>query len=557
MPPVPLESLPLPVPRAPAETLCAVSQRPTYNLFDEPWIPVRWLTDPGRTDTVELPAAVGLHQLLLRAHEIERITVALPPALSGLYRILYAITARASGLDDVRPRADDNLSGDWSDRRAELADRGRFEPAEIEAFVAGHRGRFDLFDPARPFLQDPRLAEQCDPHNTAGIDKLVTTRPSGNNHAWFRHVDAGAPDAVTAGEAVLHLLVWHYYGPSGRCSSRTVGQAKAANTTAGPLRSSLSYHPEGDSLFETLLAGLPAPESRTSRETDLCPWEWTQLPDPLKAPPALKGPCSALTARSQHALLLVPDAGGRRVEDAFITWAYRDKISREGDPYLIWQTSKEGNLYPRPADSQRALWRDLDALLLKDPAGSSTPRRPTVFFTAVEASEYLRVRALGFEQDGQAKDVQFVDATTPPVIEFAEENEESLAIRVGQLRVLGERYGNRLERAAKKAWAGFTNASKIRDCTWAVDAGARYWPAAEAEFWRRVEARDFEGAGDAFRTIAEQAYDTVTHPAIGTARGARACTTARLDLYGGPRKTARTPGGAGTAGRRTSTTEDQ
>ncbi|MFD9592083.1 type I-E CRISPR-associated protein Cse1/CasA [Kitasatospora sp. NPDC059973] len=517
------------MPLAPSTPLTTASPptAPTYDLFDEPWIPVRWR--PG-VASKQRPEAVGLHQLLLRAHEVEQITIALPPALSALYRVLYAVTARITRLDEAGP------NDDWSERRADLVDDlGRFAPADVEAFVTGNRQRFDLFHPLRPFLQDPRLAEQCDPGNTAGVDKLVTTRPSGNNHAWFRHTDAGAPDLPGPADAVLHLLVWHYYGPSGRCSSRTVDGVTSANSKAGPLRSSLSYHPEGESVFETLLAGLPEPGALVRRQTDLCPWEWEELPDPVGAPPSLEGPCSELTARSQHALLLVPDPAGRRVRDAFITWAYRDKIPRAGDPYLIWQTSKEGNLYPRPADSQRALWRDLDALLLKEPAGSTTPRRPTVFFTAVEVSEYLRVRALGFEQDGQAKDTQFVDATTPPVLELAEEKDESLAVQVGRLRMLGERYGTRLERAVKKAWAGFTNAPKIRDCTWADDAGARYWPAAEAEFWARLTARDFDAGAcaAAFRLIAEQAFDTVTHRALGTPRGTKACTAARVELYGG------------------------
>ncbi|MFF2744127.1 type I-E CRISPR-associated protein Cse1/CasA [Kitasatospora sp. NPDC058048] len=520
---------------------------PAYNLLDRAWVPVRWVPhreeDEADSATTH-PPKVCLRELLLRAHEIERIAIDNPPALSALYRILYAITARMTELDEAGP-------GDWSDRRFDLVEQRHFDPGQVAGYVERNRGRFDLFDAERPFLQDPRLAEQCDPANTAGVDKLITTRPSGNNHSWFQHVNSAAPDLPTSDQAVLHLLVWHYYGPSGRCSSRTVGAIKAANSAAGPLRSTLSYHPEGETLFQTLLAGLPEPGRDVSRASDLCPWDRDELPDPVAAPPPLKGPCSRLTARSQHALLLVPDAAGERVEDAFITWAYRDKISREGDPYLIWQTSKVGNPYPRPADSHRALWRDVDALLLYNPAGSTRPRRPEVFATALEVSEELSVHALGFEQDGQAKDVQFVDAVTPPVLGLAEDKEPAVAVEIGRLRMLGERYGSRLDQAVKKAWAGFTTAPKIRDCTWAVDAAARYWPAAEAEFWKRLDERDFDGAAVAFRTLAEQAYDTVTYGALGTMRGAKACTTARIELYRGPVKRPTRTGG--TAGRTTST----
>ncbi len=381
------------------------SAPPAYNLLDEPWIPVRWIpvrwipgqeTNDTANSATTYPPKVGLRELLLRAHEIEQIEIAVPPALSALYRILYAITARVTELDEAGP-------GDWSERRDDLVTTGSFGEEQVARYVTPIHGRFDLFDAERPFLQDPRLVDQCDPANTAGVDKLITTRPSGNNHSWFVHVNSTAPELPTPDQAVLHLLVWHYYGPSGRCSSRTVGGTKAAGSKAGPLRSTLSYHPEGETLFETLLAGLPEPVGGVSRDSDLCPWERDELPDPVAAPPPLKGPCSELTARSQHALLLVPDTTGAHVEDAFITWANQLKVSREGDLYLIWQTSKEGNPYPRPADSRRALWRDLDALLLNDPAGSARPRRPEVFRTAPEVSEKLRVRAWDSNRTGRPR----------------------------------------------------------------------------------------------------------------------------------------------------------
>ncbi|WP_244305752.1 type I-E CRISPR-associated protein Cse1/CasA [Kitasatospora cheerisanensis] len=521
-----------------------VSDAPAvFNLVDEPWIPVRWCAGlPPLAEGGERPGAVGLRRLLVDAHEIEEIAVGLPPALAGLYRVLVAITARVTGLDERGP-------GLWGARRERVQDGGRFDAEAVGAYLDRYWHRFDVFDPVRPFLQDPRLAQQCDASNTAGVDKLVTTRPSGNNHAWFEHVAAGAPVLPGTAEAVLHLLVWHYFGPSGRCSSRTVGGVKAADAKAGPLRSTLSYHPQGESLFETLLANLVQPGGQVRREEDLCPWEQAELNDPLGVPARVQGPCSSLTGRSQHALLLVPDGDGRRVRDAFITWAWREKVAREGDPYLIWQLSKEGNSYPRPADSGRALWRDVDALLLSELPGESRPRRPEVFRTAPEVSEWLRVRALGFEQDGQAKDVQFVDASTPPVLGLSERRSPESAVLVSKLRAVGEMYGRRLELAVKRAWQQFTDAPKLKDCAWAVDAGARYWPAAEAEFWDRFGRRDFDGAGAVFRRLAEEAFEAVTARAVVSVRGARACEAARIELYGGRRKSVPAPAAGGSARR--------
>lgn len=512
-----------------------------YNLFDEPWIPVRWA--PDITD--DRPERVGLRDLLLLSGDIAALAISDPPAHSALLRILYALTARVTKLDEAGP-------GDWGMRRVKILDAGQLPRDEINTYVSDYRHRFFLYDSegGRPWMQDARLADQCDADNTAGVNKLIVTRPAGNTHAWFRHGSDARPDLPTASEAVLNLLVWHYYGPSGRCSARKVNGVKTASATAGPLRTALSYHPEGVTLFETLLAGLVMPEQTVRREDDPCPWEWEELPDPDVSPSRPPGPCSRLTACSQHALLLVPEEDNPElVRDAYITWAYRTGRIPRDDNYLIWQISQQGNRYPRPADSRRALWRDLDALLLQEPPGSAQPERPRVFESASEVSEDLRVRALGFEQEGQAKDIQFVDAATPPVLGLTEEEAPATAPTVGRMRQLGELYGRRLDRAVKRAWAEYTRDSKASGDAWAAEAAARYWPAAEAEFWDRFRRLDRTGqvpnagfdqvaARSAFLRLATDAYETVTDSITRTQRGAKAVSNARIELFGGVRKKA-------------------
>ncbi|MGW0734437.1 type I-E CRISPR-associated protein Cse1/CasA [Streptomyces sp. NPDC002851] len=517
----------------------------TYSLLDERWIPVRWTDEAHHASTTPLPARVGLRELLLRSHEIASLDIANPPAHAALLRILYAVTARVTELDESVP-------GDWGTRRETVLARDCLPEGGIKSYFDRYGERFFLYDPAggRPWMQDPRLAEQCDTGNTAGVNKLIMTRPSGNNHAWFGHGSDTAPDLPAVPEAILNLLVWHYYGPPGQCSARKVNGVKSSNTKAGPLRSALSYHPEGDTLFVTLLAGLVPPEATVRREEDLCPWEWEQLPDPDAAPPVPKGPCSQLTACSQHALLLVPDEENPRlVRDAFITWAYRNGRIPRADDFLIWQFKQDSEPSARPVESHRALWRDLDALLLREPSGTVQLRRPRVFFHAVEVSEYLRVRSLGFDQErAQVKDTQFVDGTTPPILEFAEERAPRTAPAVGRMRQLGETYGRRLEQAVRKAWVEYLQDSKAEGDAWAAEAAIHYWPAAEAEFWSRFGGLDPTGTAldagfdpaatrSAFLRLALKAYDAVTGPVTGTQRGAKAVSQARIELYGGPRRT--------------------
>ncbi|MCN9242708.1 type I-E CRISPR-associated protein Cse1/CasA [Streptomyces sp. RY43-2] len=516
----------------------------TMNILEESLFPVRWSPD-AEGHAGSAPPRVGLLDLLLRSHEIEGLAVPDAPAHSALLRILYALTARVTGLDEAKDGPDN-----WQFLRDEVLEEGRLPQKGIEDYFARYRDRFFLFDlepGGRPWMQDRRLKDQCDPSNTAGVNKLVVTRPSGNNFSWFTHASDPRPDLPTAAEAVLNLLTWHYYGPSGRCSAREVNGVTSASAKAGPLRTSLSYHPEGDTLFETLLAGLVPPARGVEAERDQCPWEWDELPDPDEQPPALTGPCSRLTAGSMHALLLVPDPeDSERVRDAYITWAYRTgRGTRPDDAYLIWQISKQGNPYPRPADAHRALWRDLDALLLIDPPGVAQPRRPAVFEWAIEVSpesSELRVRALGFEQDGQAKDTQFVDAVTPPVLGFVEKRSARTQPAVGRLRALGERFGNRLDRALRRAWRTYVNDAKDSAEAWAQEGAARYWPAAERAFWDRFALLDRTGtaldggldaaaARTSFLQLAMRAFDDVTASAARTQRGAKAVEEARIELF--------------------------
>lgn len=513
-----------------------------FNLIDEPWIPVRWRPEADSGACGERPDRVGLRDVLLCASEISSLAVPDAPAHSALLRILYALTARVTGLDEAGP-------GDWSDRRMDVLEETGLPADRVNAHFARFRDRFFLYDPlgGRPWMQDSRLADQCDPDNTAGVNKLIVTRPAGNNHAWFRHGNDAEPDLPTSAEAVLNLLVWHYYGPSGRCSSREVGGVKSASATAGPLRTALSYHPEGENLFETLLAGLTPPPNTVRRGNDQCPWEWEELPDPEAAPRMPSGPCSRLTACSQHALLLVPDEDGRYVRDAYITWAYRAGRIERDDDFLIWQISQQNNRYPRPADSNRSLWRDLDALLLLKPSGTAQAKRPEIIESALEISPHLRIRALGFDQEGQAKDTQFVDAVTPPVFDLVERDAAATAPAVGRLRQLGEMFGRRLQRAVKRAWTAYVFDAKADAGTWIADATGRYWPRAEAEFWRRFRELDRTGtlpgggldaaqARKAFLRLAEDAYESVTDTVTRTQRGAKAVSEARIELYGGAPK---------------------
>jgi CRISPR system Cascade subunit CasA len=456
-----------------------------------------------------------------------------------LWRILYALAARITGLDQSDHPEDERP---WVDRWVEIFEAGAFAPDCVAKYFDTYADRFDLFHPDRPFLQDPRLAGQCP--KSSGVNKLVLGRPAGNGQVWFGHHDDLNPEPVPSGTAFLHLVAQLYYGPSGRCTARSVGETNEANTAAGPLRSVVSYHPVGRDLFESLMFGLLDPEELEFGELefgekapDLCPWENDEPPDPLASPlPQPAGICSQLTGRFQHALLLTPSPDGETVTDARMTWAWRHKFPAASDPYLVLLTSKEGNFYPRQASADRALWRDLDALLTKNRPGTPDPQRPPLFdqlhtrLTPSEANR-LRVRAYGFDQDGQTRDKQWYTATTPPVLGHLEEF-DAAAPGIGAVREAAEKVVVQLQFALRKAWRTYTlpittDKPGKKEAPWVAAAEARYWPAAEAEFWRRIEAGDYASPQRSFARLALNVYDAVTAGVTSTPRGAKSCEGAR------------------------------
>src|SRR5690606_9252540 len=167
----------------------------SYDLLTRAWIPVR----EGETRS-----KIGLRELFLHAHELTDIEASPPPAASGLWRVLTVIAARVTGLDNTSLPIEE-----WGELQGEVLDAGRFDPAAVEKYFAKFAGRFDLFDEDRPWLQDPRLREQC--KTSSGVNKLILYRPAGNNQVWFNHVTARNPLPVPADEAVFHLLIQLYY----------------------------------------------------------------------------------------------------------------------------------------------------------------------------------------------------------------------------------------------------------------------------------------------------------------------------------------------------------
>ncbi|MFC4057630.1 type I-E CRISPR-associated protein Cse1/CasA [Planomonospora corallina] len=488
----------------------------TYDLLTRDWVPVR-IGDVRRQ--------IGLRELFEHAHELTDIEAAPPPGASGLWRVLTVIAARITGLDDM------SLSAKaWGERQEAVLEAGYFDSDEADKYFARHAGRFDLFDTDRPWLQDPRLREQCP--SSSGVNKLVMFRSAGNNQVWFDHATTLQVRPISANEAVFHLLTQLYYGPSGQCTPRTVGATRGGNSKAGPLRRTISFHPLGRNVFESLVAGIPPAYRYNTGGVDLAPWETDELPNPLGVPPRPSGLGGVLCGRFQHAVLLESSDDGESVADAWITWAWRDREFPAEDPYLVYQQNKEGGFYARQADAGRALWRDFDALILED-AGDDHRRRPAVLVTVEDLRglllPVLRVRAFGFDQDGQTRDKEWTTAVTPALLALA--NETQVARAVSEMRQTAEKTERHLRWALRDVWIAINDPSNgdgrpqrkdISEGPWPAQGSARYWPRAERIFWQRVRERRFDRAADAFLHLALEVYDEVTDSASARPRIKRA-----------------------------------
>ncbi|MFI1884406.1 type I-E CRISPR-associated protein Cse1/CasA [Streptomyces jumonjinensis] len=517
-----------------------------YDLRDEPWIPVRLRS--GETERL------GFRGLFRRAHEIADLELPVPPTAAGLLRILAVMTAAIAGHEDQRlddaETAQDIAS--WYTLRQRVLGQGRFDPGAVDAYFDDRipPGRFDLFDQHRPFLQDPRLLQECvdsqGAPNPSGVNKLVFGRPTGVNGAvLFGHFTDLEPVSVPAAEAAWHMIAQLYFGPAGQCTPRRVTAARAGSGDAAPLRKSVSYFPWAPNLFTTLVLAVPSLQTGTDQQAeDSAVWEG-ELLHPLKPLPSVTWPGRLLTGRFRHAVLLVPSADRQTVADAYVTWSTHEKPSPAWDPFQILDRRKDGEFQPREADGSRALWRDLDSLLLKD-SRRDVQRPPALEHLPRSLRSRLRVRAYGFDQDGQQKDSVWFQATTPPVLQWQEEAHRTMAHHVRRCHTAAEDAGERLEFAAMVAWRIATDTgidtspkSKIkidrrRPGPWAAAALSRYWPAAERQFWKLADPEETEAPVE--RPFVQAALECLDE-AIGPAnradiRVARARSRARAILLG-------------------------
>ena len=190
-------------------------------------------------------------------------------------------------------------------------------------------------------------------------------------------------------------------------------------------------------------------------------------------------------------------------------------------------------VYARYARLDRAVWRDLDALLLQDtgPGASTAAGRVHRRFPACphEVAAGLRVRAFGFDQDGQTIDRQWFTAATPPVLALDGQDGYRYGYSIKAAREAAERVG---PEPAAGAAAG-VGRDRCRGRPVGARGMTRYWADAEERFWQMVAPAETSAIPDnGFIRIAVAAFEDVTgqHAAARPAGDPRHRESTRRDL---------------------------
>lgn len=342
----------------------------TFDLIEEPWIPV------VRADGTA--AELGLRETLACAHEIDAVRDPLPTVEFGLHRLLVAVV-----LDVFRPQGMDALGG--------LIQAGRFNSAELDAYFAQWRDRFDLFSTSHPFLQTPGMkAEAAKP-----LAGLLHPMPSGTNAAHFHH---GREDD---------------FGVSSPVAARLLTTIAPFMTAGGAgLSPSINGAPPwyalilGETLFQTLCLNAFALELG-KYPLGLPAWRDDK--------PLTVGRCAradyleALTWRPRRIQLIFGAGGvcaltGRESSVLVRTMKFAPGVSCEfvwRDPSVPYKADDKGPKVMRPQEG-REVWRDTAPLALlheRDYQGSDSPIQ---FMRPALLSQFAQLAKEDYKSKGDA-----------------------------------------------------------------------------------------------------------------------------------------------------------
>jgi CRISPR system Cascade subunit CasA len=493
----------------------------SFDLLQAPWVPC--IRADGTS--VEL----GLRDTLAQAHELRELHGESPLVVAALYRLLLAVLHRVFGPASYE---------EW----AALWEAGRWDAAQLGAYLDRWRGRFDLFDPQRPFYQaaDSRVKPKS-------VTSLVLEVASGNNPTLFDHHTDDEGLTLPPARAARMLVAAQAFGLAGL-------SGLPQKFTDGPCARGIIFVVQGKTLFETLALNLVryTDESPLPRRPDDRPaWEMDDPFVPDRAQP--RGYLDYLTWHNRR-ILLLPEATHAGVVVRQMTLAPALRLD-DGvlNPMIHYRRDEKRGPLPLAFTEGRALWRDSAALFRLRDKSYQPPQAlqwlaELVGESCLSVSQTRRYLALGMSKK-QAK-VNFYRAERMP-----------LPLRYLTDQSLLEALGTALEMAqagARQLWAAARTLATLivspeadtasgrqpdrKDLDnltqgWAVER--RYWSRLEIPFRETMEALTdqkedaLEGWRQELIRTAWEAFDQVTDNLDGDPRTLKATVRARGQLAAG------------------------
>lgn len=391
-----------------------MTDAPRFDLTSEPWIPALDLKGQERTLT---PL-----QVFEQSGQLGTIGGELPTTGYALTRLLLAVLHRAIG----GPRDGEHWAQLWAAREL---------PAEAVAdYLHLWRHRWDLLDPAEPFLQVADLRTAKNEHSE--LSKLIADVPNGA--PLFTTRSGRALARISFAEAARWLVHVQSFDTSG-IKTGVVGDSRAkggrgypdgvawAGNTGGVLL-------EGATLRDTLLINLVPYQDEElvlrwgAPDQDLPVWEREPLGPDVEAGPGGQyrsrptGPADLYTWPSRRVRLVAGDG-----EITGVVLSYGDRLPQQNahtfEPMTAWRRSpaqekalKAPLIYmPRQHSVSRVFWRGLEALLpvgttsaSGSEAANSLPPATLHWLAIAQQQEFIapdvvvRTRVTGFEYGSQS-----------------------------------------------------------------------------------------------------------------------------------------------------------
>ena len=361
----------------------------TYNLLDEPWIPVT-LLDGSRGRGQRM----SIRGVFEHARELRGIGGDIPLQQFAIARLLIAVLhgALPEGISQK----------DWR----ELWDHDVSD--SICSYLEQFRGRFNLFDPQVPFYQVADLRQPKG--DVSGLEKLILDVPNG--FQFFTTRIGEGMDSLDFDQAARWLVTLQAFDPSG-IKTGVVGDPRVKNGKGYPIGTAWAgtlggVLIEGATLWQTLLLNFVGPDVNRGESTqwhdDKPIWErpqvgagpaegFNQEQDAVGGTQFFHGPATLYTWQSRRVRLIAQDG---KVTGVIV--ANGDRLKPQNahlfEPMSAWRESpnQEKTLklptvfMPRRHDPDRALWRGIAAFLpVKDTGGKKFESRSPLTSTWLDS----------------------------------------------------------------------------------------------------------------------------------------------------------------------------